>query len=73
MIQIGSVHILTGKEFSKYEKLHRIFRVYSSQELDDILAGKIHLRRNPVKIRRQPQYPYRPADWRPPSANDGTM
>jgi len=36
MIQIGSVHILTNKEFSKYEKLHRIFRVYSSsQELDE--------------------------------------
>jgi len=66
MIQIGSVHILTGKEFSKYEKLHRIFRVYSSQELDDILAGKIHLRRNPVKTRKSVYY-------RPPSANEGTL
>ena len=73
MIKIGSIHILTNNEFSKYEKLHKIFRTYSVSELDDIVAGKIHLRRNPVKIRRQPQYPYRPADWRPPSANEGTL
>lgn len=73
MIQIGSIHILSNREFSKYEKLHKIFRTYSTQELDDIISGKVHLRRNPVKTKRQPQYPYRPAGWQPPSANEGTL
>jgi hypothetical protein len=68
MIQIGSIRILSNREFSKYEKLHKIFRVYSTQELDDILAGKIHLRRNPARKSTAPAYPYRP-----PSANDGTL
>ena len=68
MIQIGCIHVLSGKEFSKYEKLHRIFRSYTIGELDDILAGKIHLRRNPARKSISPSYPYRP-----PSANDGTL
>lgn len=73
MIKIGSIHILTNNEFSKYEKLHKIFRTYSVNELDDIVAGKIHLRRNPVRTVRKPVYPYRPANWTPPSPNDGTL
>ena len=73
MIKIAGMVIMGEKDFRKYERLHKIFRSYSERELDDILAGKIHLRRNPVKVRRQPQYPYRPADWRPPSANEGTL
>lgn len=38
MIQIGSIHILSDREFSKYEKLHKIFRVYSTQELWEVLG-----------------------------------
>lgn len=72
MIQIGSIHILTAREFSKYEKLYKIFRTYSHDELDGILSGKVHLRRNPVRTRKA-AYPYRPANWTAPSPNDGTL
>lgn len=49
MFSIGKYRILHQSEFSKFEKLHRIFRVYSEEKLDEIISGKIHLHKNPVK------------------------
>ena len=52
MISVGCYRILHKSEFQKFEKLHRIFRTWSEDQLDLILAGKIHLRRSPMAKRR---------------------
>lgn len=47
MIKVGHYRIVHESEIRKFEKLHKIFRVYSEAELDLIISGKVHLRRNP--------------------------
>lgn len=53
MIKVGSYRILHESEFRKFEKLHRIFREYSEDELDLIISGRVHLHLNPKRKKRE--------------------
>ena len=52
MISVGSYRILHKSEFSKFEKLHKIFWAFSEEMLDAIITGKVHLHKNPKKKER---------------------
>ncbi len=53
MIKIASLRILHESEFRKYGKLHKIFHVYDEKVLDNIIAGKVFLRKAPTKRKKE--------------------
>ncbi len=48
-MKIGNYIIIKTSEMPLYEKAHKLARVLSEDDLDDILAGRRHLRRNPIR------------------------
>ena len=59
MFSIGKFRIMHESEVRKFEKLHKIFRCYSEDQLDEIISGKIHLRRSPGPRKRELKVVYK--------------
>lgn len=55
MISIGKYRLLHESEMRKFEKLHKIFRVYDEADLDRIIQGTIHLHKSPGKRKKEVQ------------------
>lgn len=48
-MKIGPFLIIKAADMPFYSKAHRLARALSEDQLDDILAGKCHIHRNPGK------------------------
>jgi hypothetical protein len=53
MIHVFKYRILHESEFRKFEKLYRIFRHFTEEDLDLLISGRIHLRRSPGPRKRK--------------------
>jgi len=49
MIKLGPYIIIKLAEYPVFEKAHKLARSLTEDQIDEILAGKRHTRRNPKK------------------------
>lgn len=52
MISIGKYRIVHESEWRKFQKLHKIFRVYDEAQLDAIIDGKVFLHKAPRRKKK---------------------
>jgi hypothetical protein len=56
MQKVGKWIVLKAFEYPLFEKAHKLARTLTEDQIDEILAGKRHTRRNPGKRKAPESY-----------------
>lgn len=55
-MKIGNIIIMKADEFPHYQRVQRLARVMSEQDVIDIEAGRKHVHANPTRKPKAPAY-----------------